>query len=163
MLRDKNLVPLSHQHQHALALCVRLDRAMESGDADLVSWQTELSCEFEREIAPHFLVEEQEVFPVAAGFAELQPLIEELLADHATLRTLFSRAAEHQLNSVELEMLVERLAIHIRREERELFEGMQKVMATEDLATLGVTLTNFFADTPKTCSLHGDKTKSANP
>jgi hypothetical protein len=64
---------------------------------------------------------------------------------------------------MELEMLVERLAIHIRREERELFEGMQTVMATEDLATLGVTLTNFFADTPKTCSLRSDKTKPANP
>ena len=27
MLRDKNLVPLSRQHQHALALCVRINRA----------------------------------------------------------------------------------------------------------------------------------------
>ena len=29
MLRDRNLIPLSHQHQHALALCVRLDRALQ--------------------------------------------------------------------------------------------------------------------------------------
>ena len=27
MLRDKSLIPLSHQHQRALALCVRIDRA----------------------------------------------------------------------------------------------------------------------------------------
>ena len=31
MLRDRNLIPLSHQHQHALALCVRLDRGLKSG------------------------------------------------------------------------------------------------------------------------------------
>ena len=28
MLRDNNLIPLSHQHQHALALCVQIDRAL---------------------------------------------------------------------------------------------------------------------------------------
>jgi hypothetical protein len=27
MLRDKGLIPLSRQHQHALALCVRIERA----------------------------------------------------------------------------------------------------------------------------------------
>ena len=31
MLRDRNLIPLSRQHQHALALCVRLDRDLKSG------------------------------------------------------------------------------------------------------------------------------------
>ena len=31
MLRDKNLIPLSRQHQHALALCVRIDRASPVG------------------------------------------------------------------------------------------------------------------------------------
>jgi hemerythrin-like domain-containing protein len=133
MLRDKSLVPLSHQHQHVLALCVRIDRAMQ--------------------IARHFSVEEQEVFPVAMHYIELHPLIEELLADHAILRALFSRADAHQLNFEELEMLVERLALHIRREERGLFEEMQRVMSTEELASLGVTLTNVLADAPKTCSL----------
>jgi hemerythrin-like domain-containing protein len=163
MLRDRSLVPLSHQHQHALALCVRIDRAMQSGEADLMSWQTELGCEFKNEIAHHFLVEEQAVFPVAARFAELQALIEELLADHAILRTLFTRAASLQLNSTELEMLVERLAVHIRREERELFEGMQKVMPAEDLANVGMTVTNFFADTPRSCSIPSGKIKPTNP
>jgi iron-sulfur cluster repair protein YtfE (RIC family) len=31
MLRHPSLIPLSHQHQHALALCVTIDRALRSG------------------------------------------------------------------------------------------------------------------------------------
>jgi len=42
MLRDKNLIPLSHQHQHALALCVRLDRALQAGEVDAEAWQAEI-------------------------------------------------------------------------------------------------------------------------
>jgi len=39
MLRDKNLIPLSHQHQHALALCVRIERASPISADDLEAWQ----------------------------------------------------------------------------------------------------------------------------
>jgi len=39
MLRDKALVPLSRQHQHALALCVRIDRTQSSAKDNLESWQ----------------------------------------------------------------------------------------------------------------------------
>jgi hypothetical protein len=63
MLRDKNLVPLSHQHQHALALCVRLDRALLAGEVDPVPWQAEIQQIVEQEIMIHFAAEEKEVFP----------------------------------------------------------------------------------------------------
>ncbi len=66
MLRDKNLIPLSHQHQHCLALCVRLDRAIQAGDVDLEAWQAEIQQIFEQEITFHFAAEENELFPAAA-------------------------------------------------------------------------------------------------
>ena len=78
MLRDKNLIPLSHQHQHCLALCVRLDRAIQAGEVDLEAWQAEIQQIFEQEISFHFAAEEKELFPVAARFPELQPLVQEL-------------------------------------------------------------------------------------
>src|SRR5580693_2420655 len=53
MLRDKNLIPLSHQHQHCLALCVRLDRALQAGGVDLEAWQAEIQQIFEQEITFH--------------------------------------------------------------------------------------------------------------
>src|ERR1035438_5116179 len=104
MLRDKNLVPLSHGHQHTLALCVRIDRAMQAGDQDLNSWQAELGREFDREMAQHFSAEEQEVFPWAARFAELQDLVKDLVADHV-------RSEEHTSELQSLRHLVCRLLL----------------------------------------------------
>jgi len=65
MLRDKNLVPLSRQHQHALALCVRIDRAAPIAEPDLAAWQAEIGQHFRAEIRVHFAAEEQFVFPAA--------------------------------------------------------------------------------------------------
>jgi hypothetical protein len=62
MLRNKSLIPLSHQHQRALALCVRIDRAQPIPDADLQAWQAEIEQHFEPEIRVHFAAEESVLF-----------------------------------------------------------------------------------------------------
>ena len=59
MLRDKSLIPLSHQHQRALALCVRIDRAQPIPAEDLQAWQAEIEQLFEQEIGIHFAAEEE--------------------------------------------------------------------------------------------------------
>ncbi len=159
MLRDKNLIPLSHQHQHCLALCVRLDRAIQAGDVDLEAWQAEIQQMFEQEITFHFAAEESELFPAAARFPELQPLVQELLTGHAMLRTFFSRAASRSLHLAGLQALVEKMASHIRKEERELFEGMQKLMTPSDLATIGAALQKSLADASNACILPNAATK----
>ena len=153
MLRDRNLIPLSHQHQHVLALCVRLDRALQAGEVDLEAWQEEIQQLFEQEIAIHFAAEEKELFPAAARFPQLVPLIEELIAEHTVLRDCFSRAADRGLGAAHLGELVERLAHHIRKEERQLFEGMQKVMSAQELAALGAALDGALKDASKACIL----------
>ena len=79
MLRDKNLVPLSRQHQHALALCVRIERASPIPESDLAAWQAEIHQLVRSEIAIHFAAEEQILFPAAKRFPELIPLVEELI------------------------------------------------------------------------------------
>ena len=153
MHRDKNLIPLSHQHQHTLALCVRLDRAIQSGNVDLGAWQAELQEQFEQEISPHFSVEEKKIFPAAARFPELKPLVRQLMIEHAILRGLFSRAAKHKLNVVQLERLVENLASHIRKEERDLFEGMQNLMEPKQLATMGEALEHVLSAAAPECAM----------
>src|ERR1700686_2334772 len=97
MLRDKNLIPLSHQHQHALGLCVRIDRASPISDRDLAAWQGEITQHFQTEIKFHFAAEEQVLFPVARRFEELSPLVDELLADHATLREHFEKSETRRM------------------------------------------------------------------
>jgi hemerythrin-like domain-containing protein len=153
MLRDKNLIPLSHQHQHCLALCVRLDRAIQAGGVDLEAWQAEIQQIFEQEIGCHFAAEEKELFPVAARYAELQPLVQELLTGHVLLRDFFSRAAARKLHVASLQALVEKLASHIRKEERELFEGMQRLMTPEELSVVGAALQHALADASHSCVL----------
>jgi len=153
MLRDKNLIPLSHQHQHCLALCVRLDRAIQAGEVDLEAWQAEIQQIFEQEIAFHFAAEEKELFPVAARFPELQPLVQELVTGHILLRDFFSRAAARKLHAAGLQALVEKLASHIRKEERELFEGMQRLMKPDELSAVGTALQEALADASNACIL----------
>ena len=159
MLRDKNLIPLSRQHQHALALCVRLDRAIQAGEIDPEAWHTEIQQLFEGEIGIHFAAEERELFPAAARFSELKPLVDELVIEHVLLRDFFSRAAARSLDPRSLGEFGQKLARHIRKEERQLFEGMQKVMNPEDLALLGAALDEALKEASTSCALPNEATR----
>jgi hemerythrin-like domain-containing protein len=159
MLRDKNLIPLSRQHQHALALCVRLDRAIPSGKIDLDAWQAEIEQIFAQEITIHFTAEEKYLFPAAEKFPELHALVQELRSDHEHLRDLFARAQSRTLDQASLASFSTRLAQHIRKEERQLFEGMQKLMRTEELSALGSELEVALQDAAQTCMLPSNATR----
>lgn len=153
MLRDPNLIPLSRQHQHALALCVRLDRAIQAEEVDIEIWQAEIQQQFESEIAIHFAAEEKELFPAAARFHELRKVVDELLAEHMVLRDYFARATARSLDQPSLANFSEKLVQHIRKEERQLFEGMQKVMTSQALAALGAALDAALHDASQACTL----------
>src|SRR2546423_5266752 len=87
MRRDPALVPLSQQHHDALALCVYIERAANSGHLDLAHWNREVAAAWQAEIRWHFQSEEEIVFPAAQPNASA--LISELLAEHAQLRQWF--------------------------------------------------------------------------
>jgi len=153
MLRDKSLIPLSHQHQHALALCVRLDRALQAGDAELGAWQAEIRQIYEQQIGVHFAAEEQVLFPAAQKFSELRPLVNELLNEHATLQDFFTRATARAMTENDLREFAKTLSDHIRKEERQLFERMQQLMKPEDLASLGQALDKALDSASDSCIL----------
>ena len=153
MLRDKNLIPLSHQHQHALALCIRIDRAIQADDADLQAWQPEIQQIYEQEIAIHFAAEEQELFAAAQRLPELRPLVAELRREHTRLKQLFALAADRKMNKKDLRNFAEKLSTHIRKEERQLFEGMQRLMHPEELSRLGSALDHALAAASDACIL----------
>lgn len=145
MLRDKNLIPLSHQHQHALAMCVRLDRALAKGNADLHAWQEEVVNLWESEIRFHFEAEEKVLFPAAEKYADLKPLLKQLLSEHAGLRDFFARAAARQMDAAALKNFGEALSGHIRTEERQLFEECQRQMTADEMARAGSAMDEYFA------------------
>lgn len=145
MLRDKNLVPLSHQHQHALGLCVRIGRAIQQQGADLKFWQDEIVRQFQEEISFHFAAEEKVLFPAAARIPSLSMLVDQLLIEHGVLRKAVQQAQAHQMNSADLQMFAAGLSDHVRKEEQQLFEEMQRSLSSQDLARLGAELDQFFA------------------
>jgi hemerythrin-like domain-containing protein len=153
MLRDKNLIPLSHQHQHVLALCVRIDRAQPIPAADLPGWQAEIEQYFEQEITIHFAAEEAVLFPAARHFPELAPLVEELVGEHSILRENFSQAEKRGMSAETLSAFAQQLSAHIRKEERQLFERLQQLMTRAELATLGVKLEAALKDAAHSCIL----------
>jgi hemerythrin-like domain-containing protein len=153
MLRDKSLVPLSRQHQHALALCVRIDRASPIADSDLAAWQAEITQLCQTEIEFHFVAEEKVVFPTARQFPQFVALVDDLTTDHSALRGMFGDAAARQMSDASLSAVAQRLSAHIRKEERQLFEGLQEVLSQEELALMGQRLEEALADTAQSCIL----------
>jgi hemerythrin-like domain-containing protein len=156
MLRDKNLIPLSRQHQHALALCVRIDRASPVGDPELAAWQAEIALHFQSEISFHFTAEERVLFPAARRFRQLASIVEELLIDHAVLREGFAKAGAGQMSANDLLAFAQRMSAHIRKEERQLFEHIQELMSQDELALLGRQLEIALTDAAQACALPAD-------
>lgn len=157
MLRDRNLVPLSHQHQHALALCVEIERSLRSSNAPLTSLQDRIQQAFETEIELHFQAEEQILFPRADAYEDLHLLVSELLAEHTMLRSYRYAATAFSMNSTDLLDFAAALSIHIRKEESQLFEGMQRLMTAGELATIGSALERAFSSSPS----HHSRSNSA--
>lgn len=159
MLRDQNLIPLSRQHQHALALCVRIDRASRLDEADLLAWQTEIGRHFENEIKFHFAAEERVLFPAARKHQELTALVDELLSDHEALRQSFALAEAGKMSASDLSAFAQRMSTHIRKEERQLFERVQDLMNPEEIAVVGHDLEEALKDAAAACILPNEATR----
>ena len=159
MLRDRNLIPLSHQHRRALVLCVRIDRASPVRDADLAAWQAEIAQHFQSEMRIHFAAEEGVLFPAARRFPALVPLVEELLLDHFMLRESFAKAEAHAMGAADVSAFAEHMSAHIRKEERQLFERLQELMTQEQLALLGKDLQEALKDAAQACIMPTEATR----
>lgn len=159
MLRDKSLIPLSHQHQHALGLCVRIDRAQPISSSELPIWIEEIDREFANEIQLHFSAEEALVFPAARNFSGLIALVEELSADHAAIRESLSQVSAHTMPAEGLLAFARQLSSHIRKEERQLFERMQELMTAEELSELGKKLESALKDASPVCFVPSEGTR----
>jgi hemerythrin-like domain-containing protein len=134
VLRDATLIPLSHQHQSALALCVisRRTLAADPSPETLAKVAQEVIDRFDLEIRNHFEIEEQVLFPACGGL----PILAYLIAEHRAIESLV--ADLRQAPTAELLLtFFSILSTHIRREERELFEEIQITLPREVLDRAG--------------------------
>ena len=141
MLRDSSLVPLSHQHQHGLALTVLIARGL-SGDpppekaAELALMVASMA---KAELLGHFQVEEQVLFPAIRSRLESGDIVDDLIAEHRQMEGSIERIASAS-GRERVRLLTEfgeLLSRHIRVEERQLFEEIQTKLDAGELKRLG--------------------------
>ncbi|MDE2711107.1 MAG: hypothetical protein F4Y71_07635 [Acidobacteria bacterium] len=139
--RDPGLIPLSHQHQHGLALTVFIDRGLKAEPtrekalelADKVARLAEV------ELLGHFRVEEEVLFPAVRPFLRSGALLDSLVAEHRVMEDLVRRiaGATDEERIPLLRRFAEVLHGHIRTEERQLFEEIQGQLDASQLAAVG--------------------------
>ena len=134
MLRDPSLIPLSHQHHNGLALCVltRRSLAQDSSSENIARLARRIIDRYELELVNHFEIEEQVLFPACGAL----PLIGELLAEHRALEGLIPPLRSQPTPAL-LEQFCQLLSTHIRREESQLFEHIQRALPREVLDRTG--------------------------
>jgi hypothetical protein len=132
MKRDARLHPLSSDHHHALVLARKAHRAAASAEASTIADAARAVREaFERELDPHFRIEEELLLP-ALEVAGEHEAVRRTLEDHASLR-----GGLEALGSAKgLADFASRLEAHVRFEERELFEIAQSKLSEDVLATI---------------------------
>lgn len=139
--RDPGLVPLSHQHQHGLAICVLIERGLKAEPtpekADALAGKVKRLAEVE--LLGHFGVEEAVLFPAVRQYLGSGELLDALVAEHRVMEDLVRRiaVAGAPQRTVLLLRFAEVLRAHIRAEERELFPQIQDRLDEARLAVLG--------------------------
>jgi hypothetical protein len=136
--RIEHLIPYSHDHQHTLAMALRLARAASSGDRSALAAAVEGALSFARqELAAHMQQEETVLLPqfAALGVTTDDEVIR-IAAEHLQLRQLHRALAQTPDDANLAAEFAELLRAHVRWEERELFEAWQRRLeaAGHDLA-----------------------------
>lgn len=138
MLRDPNLIPLSHQHHNALAMCVLTRRALREDDSagNIARLAQRAVDRYELELVNHFEMEEQILFPAIENNLGKLLLVDELIGQHRDLENLIAQLRSAPSGPL-LDRLCDLLAEHIRREERNLFPMAQLRLPEAVLRDLG--------------------------
>ena len=118
MKRDLRLQGLSSDHHRALALARSLAARAEQAGRAAGAVAAELKARFDREIEPHFRIEEEVLLPALLAAGEVG-LSRRTADEHATLRQAVAAIARGDF--ARIPDFAGRLVSHVRFEERELF------------------------------------------
>src|SRR5664279_1170060 len=113
MLRDASLIPLSHQHHNGLALCVMTRRSLtaDGSPGNVAKLARRAIGRYELELANHFEIEEQVLFPACGEM----PLTALLAAEHRMLEGHIAQLRTAPTGAL-LEQFCALLSGHFRRE-----------------------------------------------
>jgi iron-sulfur cluster repair protein YtfE (RIC family) len=133
-------VPLSREHRHELAQARRLLRAAGAEPEQRLALASAYIDAFFAETVEHFRREEEILFPLYARHAGSTPVLERILREHMELhglvRALRAEAAAGDIPPEALRRLGDLLHDHVRMEERELFEEIERIVPAAELEGL---------------------------
>lgn len=132
MTRNKNLIPLSHEHHIGLQFCWRLEQGIRKGAEPALMQEYALHFWTEH-MQPHFQKEEELLLPMLPVGHTLSQQLEQ---EHQEIRELINELYDAQ----ELEVLVHLRDVvynHIRFEERLLFPLIESSADKKELQQLG--------------------------
>jgi hemerythrin-like domain-containing protein len=129
--RHDALIPLTHDHHHALAQARALIAASEAEDAARVGAARAFLDFYRKDTLLHFHEEEEVLFPrllecVDEGPQEMILVLLEHVRIHGMVAHLRAAVEQGTVDSDQLKELGEQLRSHIRLEENELFPLIEK-------------------------------------
>lgn len=140
MKRHPSLYTLSHDHHQGLILAQQLKKGAPQykGMPSTPEGKKEYTLTFYKtELVKHFEDEENILFPSSSGKSEeIDRLISEIISEHRQIETLIDKLntnSDIENNMNELGWLLEK---HIRKEERELFVEIEKVLSISELNSI---------------------------
>ncbi len=136
MKRHPGLAPLSRDHHHALVLARETRALLPELARDPAAFIAQVRLRFDAELAPHFAIEERELVTRSVASGEpLASLAARVVADHQALRAMVASLEPSSLAS-QCEAFGDRLAEHVRFEEREWFPALEEQLGSDALARL---------------------------
>ena len=139
--RHPALVGLSDDHHHELVQARRLLAAAGGGAVDRLEAGAAYVDAFFRDTVEHFRREEETVFPLyarqpTANAELLERVLREHMELHGLARALRAEVAAGDVSGETLAELGALLRAHVRLEERELFEDLQRIVPPAQLDEL---------------------------
>ena len=129
--RHDRLIPLTHDHHHALAHARRLRIAAEADPGERRAAAVKFVDFFERDAVTHFREEEEVLFPLVVHATEVETFLVRALLEHVRIHALVDRLRrEVDGRLVSAEVLLELAAAfeeHIRFEEKVLFPLVERL------------------------------------
>lgn len=152
MKRHPALIPLSHDHRAALFTAQLIRRGVARYRDAPATAEAKLTCALEfyqAQWREHARFEETILFPALAGIdGEIDRLLGELAAEHSQIAASFAALAKARNLDAQLDGLSHLLETHIRKEERQLFERVQAILAADSLTKLGAQVAAYRAANP---------------
>lgn len=138
--RNAGLIPLTHDHHHALAQARRLRLAAVGDGPDLLDRSRTFLNFFHEDTLNHFREEEEIVFPLVEGDGRATDLVDQLLAEHAAMKemvaSLSGQVDRGEVDASTASELAGALEAHVRLEESRFFPLLETIVDDDRLGAL---------------------------